>query len=186
MNRHAQGIRGQWCLAAFVFAVAASDPRAVRKGVDVRIRRPRAWPGEGIRAVRHEPRIRKAGCESVESVVMLDGLVRPLIDPPLDRAARWLAERRVSADSLTWFGLAIGLATVPTIAAERYLAGLLLILANRLLDGLDGAVARQTAPTDRGAYLDIVGDFLFYSGVVFAFALARPGNATAAAFLILA
>jgi len=115
---------------------------------------------------------------------MLDGLVRPLIYPPLDHMARWLAARHVSADSLTWLGLAIGLAVVPTIVAERYLTGLLLILANRLLDGFDGAVARQTTPTDRGAYLDVVGDFLFYSAMVFAFALARPGNATAAAFLI--
>ena len=115
---------------------------------------------------------------------MLDGFVRPLIDPPFDHMARWLAARHVSADSLTWLGLAIGLAVVPTIVAERYLTGLLLILATRLLDGFDGAVARQTAPTDRGAYLDVVGDFLFYSAMVFAFALARPGNATAAAFLI--
>ena len=72
---------------------------------------------------------------------MLDGFVRPLIDPPFDHMARWLAARHVSADSLTWLGLAIGLAVVPTIVAERYLTGLLLILANRLLDGFDGAVA---------------------------------------------
>jgi hypothetical protein len=52
---------------------------------------------------------------------MLDGLVRPRIDPPLDHTAERLAARHVSADSLTWLGLAIGLAVVPTIAAERYL-----------------------------------------------------------------
>ncbi|MGH7805280.1 MAG: CDP-alcohol phosphatidyltransferase family protein [Candidatus Binatia bacterium] len=117
---------------------------------------------------------------------MLDGLVRPLIDPQLDRVAVRLAARGISADALTWTGLAIGIASVPAIAAEHYLVGLFFILASRVSDGLDGAVARCTAPTDRGAYLDIVCDFLFYSAVPFAFALARPGNAVAAAFLIFA
>jgi phosphatidylglycerophosphate synthase len=114
---------------------------------------------------------------------MLDGLIRPLIDPPLDRAARrvcaWL-----SADTLTVMGFGIGAGALPAIATEHYVAGMLLIVINRLFDGLDGAVARQTSPTDRGAYLDIVLDFLFYSAVAFAFALARPENARAGAFLI--
>jgi len=115
---------------------------------------------------------------------MLDGLLRPLVNPPLDRVAGRLSRFGVSADTLTWTGFAIGLGALPMIAAERYGAGLILILANRLIDGLDGAVARQTSPTDRGAYLDIVCDFIFYSAVVLGFALARPANATAAAFLI--
>jgi phosphatidylglycerophosphate synthase len=115
---------------------------------------------------------------------MLDGLLRPVLNPPLDRVAEWLARFGVSANALTWTGFAIGLAALPTIAAEHYRAGLILILVNRLIDGLDGAVARQTSPTDRGAYIDIVCDFVFYSAVVFAFALAHPTNATAAAFLI--
>jgi phosphatidylglycerophosphate synthase len=115
---------------------------------------------------------------------MLDGLIRPLIDPPLDRAAARLATRHVTADTLTGVGFAVGIAAVPAIATEHYVAGLFFILGNRLLDGLDGAVARRTSPTDRGAYLDIVCDFLFYSAIAFGFALARPDNALAAAFLI--
>ncbi len=63
---------------------------------------------------------------------------------------------------------------------------IILILLNRLADGLDGAIARNTQTTDLGGYLDIVCDFLVYSGVVFGFALARPeANALPAAFLIL-
>lgn len=117
---------------------------------------------------------------------MLDGLVRPLIDPPLDRVAERLVEARVTADALTVGGLAVGIAGAAAIAAGHPLLGLALILGNRLLDGLDGAVARRTAPTDRGAYLDVVCDFLFYAAVPFGFALARPEHATAAAFLIFA
>jgi phosphatidylglycerophosphate synthase len=58
------------------------------------------------------------------------------------------------------------------------------LLANRLADGIDGALARRTGATDLGGYLDIVLDFIIYSGCAFAFALAQPENALAAAFLI--
>src|SRR5262245_28488342 len=115
---------------------------------------------------------------------MLDGLLRPVVDPPLDHIAARLAALRVPADALTWTGFVLGLGALPAIGTEHYLAGLVLILLNRVVDGLDGAVARQTSPTDRGAYLDIVCDFIFYSAVVFGFALASPANARAAAFLI--
>ena len=115
---------------------------------------------------------------------VLDGIMRRIIDPPLDRIAAGLARAGVSANQLTWVGFAVGLAAAPALAYERYPIGLLLILTNRLLDGLDGPVARHTAPTDVGAYLDIVCDFIFYSAVGFGFALARPENAAPAAFLI--
>ena len=55
-----------------------------------------------------------------------------------------------------------------------------------MADGLDGAVARRLGPTDRGGFLDIVCDFLFYSGVPFAIAVHRPGDALAACFLVFA
>lgn len=60
--------------------------------------------------------------------------------------------------------------------------GLGLILANRLSDGLDGAVARVRGPTDLGGYLDIVYDFLLYSGWAFTFVLADPAHAVPAPF----
>ena len=63
--------------------------------------------------------------------------------------------------------------------------GLVLILSNRLADGLDGAIARATKPTDRGAFLDITFDFMFYASIPLAFALSDPArNALAAATLI--
>lgn len=110
--------------------------------------------------------------------------MRRIIDPPLDRIAVPLVRAGVSANTLTVIGFAVGLAAVPALALERYPLGLALLLANRLFDGLDGAVARRTKSTDVGAYLDIVCDFIFYSGVVFGFALARAENATSAAFLV--
>jgi phosphatidylglycerophosphate synthase len=86
---------------------------------------------------------------------------------------------------VTVLGFATGLVAVPAIALEAYPAALLLILLNRLADGLDGAMARRTRKTDRGGFLDITLDFIFYASIPFAFALADPlHNALAAAFLI--
>ncbi len=116
---------------------------------------------------------------------MLDAYMRRIIDPPLDRIGRRLAAAGTSANAVTAVGFAVGLLAIPCVAVEWYGAALAAILVNRLADGLDGAVARHTALTDFGGYLDIVCDFIVYAGVAFGFALARPENAVPAAFLIL-
>ncbi len=115
---------------------------------------------------------------------MLDRILRPWVEPPLQRMARVTARLGVPANGVTLFGFLVGLLAVPAIANELYLLGLFFILANRVLDGLDGAVARVMGPSDLGGFLDIVLDFIFYAAVVFAFGLARPDDALAAAFLI--
>src|SRR5215468_1618654 len=113
---------------------------------------------------------------------MLDAALRRLIDPPLDRAGRRLAAAGLSADATTLAGFAVGLAALPLLAAGAYGWALAAILANRLADGLDGAVARARGPSDFGGYLDIVCDFLFYAAVVFGFVLAAPANRLPGAF----
>ncbi|NQW09487.1 MAG: CDP-alcohol phosphatidyltransferase family protein [Alphaproteobacteria bacterium] len=110
--------------------------------------------------------------------------MRRVIDPPLNSAGAWLAARGVAANGLTVTGFVIGMGAVPALAVDAPLAALVLILLNRLADGLDGAVARVRGPTDFGGYLDIVLDFLFYSAVVFGVALGQPEHAVWAAFLI--
>lgn len=118
---------------------------------------------------------------------MLDRFMRRLLDPALDRAGRSLAGLGVTADTLTFAGLGVGLAACLCIALRLDAPALLLVAANRLLDGLDGAVARATARTDRGGFLDIVFDFAFYGGVPLAFALRDPAaNAVPAAVLLFA
>ena len=115
---------------------------------------------------------------------MLDARLRKLIDPPLDSVGRRLARLGVSANSITWTGFVVGCGAWALLALGSYHWALTLILVNRLADGLDGAVARYARQTDLGGYLDIVLDFLFYSGVVFFFAVGRPAEALPAAFLI--
>jgi phosphatidylglycerophosphate synthase len=117
---------------------------------------------------------------------MLDARLRRLIDPPLAALSAPLARHGVAANAVTIVGFAIGLCALGAIAWQAYGLGLGLLLANRLFDGLDGALARQRGLSDLGGFLDIVLDFIIYAGVPFAFALADPAaNALPAAFLIL-
>ncbi len=115
---------------------------------------------------------------------MLDARLRQFIDPPLDRIGRRMARLGITANSITWTGFGVGIGAWVLLALGNYWGALALILLNRLADGLDGAVARHGRITDLGGYLDIVLDFLFYSGVVFFFAVGRPDEALPAAFLI--
>ncbi len=115
---------------------------------------------------------------------MLDARLRPWIDPLLDRLGRPLAMRGIRADHVTLLGFAIGLGAVPALASGACGIALALILLSRLLDGIDGAVARASAPTDVGGFLDIVCDFVFYAAVPLGFALADPLNALPALFLV--
>ena len=115
---------------------------------------------------------------------MLDRAARRLIDPVLEQLAAAAQQRAVTANQVTVAGFVCGLAAMAAIALQSYGLGLLLLLANRLADGVDGALARRNGATDLGGYLDIVLDFIIYSGAAFAFALAQPDHAVAAAFLI--
>jgi len=118
---------------------------------------------------------------------MLDGVMRRLIDPLTGRLGRRVAARGVQADHLTMAGLAAGMACAAAIVLRWDITALLLLAASRVLDGLDGAVARATGITDRGGFMDITFDFIFYGAVPLAFALRDPtANALPAAVLLAA
>ena len=111
--------------------------------------------------------------------------MRRRIDPPLDRLGARLAAAGVPADAVTLAGFAVGLMAIALVAAGWTWAALVALLANRLADGLDGAVARHDRLSDLGGYLDIVCDFLVYAGIPVGFALLDPqANALAAAVLL--
>lgn len=115
---------------------------------------------------------------------MFDAVIRPHIDKPLARMATHLVRWRISANSVTAMGFLLGMGAAGLIASGQFVPGLVLFLVSRVLDGLDGAVARQTRLTDLGGYLDITLDFIVYASMVMGFALADPArNALAAAFL---
>lgn len=115
---------------------------------------------------------------------MLDPFMRRLIDRPLRAVAGILSGWGVTADAVTLVGFGLGLGAVVATALAQFWLAFALVLANRLADGLDGAIARHGRPTDRGGFLDIVLDFFFYGLMVLGFALAAPENALPAAFLL--
>lgn len=117
---------------------------------------------------------------------MLDAAARQLIDPPLNAAGRALTGRGVTADGVTLAGLALGLLAAGAVWAGAFGLALLLLLASRLADGLDGAVARASRKTDFGGYLDITADFAFYGLFPLAFVLHDPGANGAAGAVLLA
>jgi phosphatidylglycerophosphate synthase len=115
---------------------------------------------------------------------MIDAQLRRLLDAALADLGRRAAGLGISADWLTAAASLAGIAAMLTISRSHFWIGASLILLNRTLDGLDGAVARATRLTDRGAYLDALGDALLFAGVPFGFALASPERAVAAVFLV--
>jgi phosphatidylglycerophosphate synthase len=118
---------------------------------------------------------------------MLDGAVKKVLGPVFNGIARQLAKTGISANVITLTAVVVGLSVLIPLALQNYLVALGLIAVNRLLDALDGAVARRNGITDLGGFFDVVGDFIFFGAVVLGFALAdTEANALAAAWLLFA
>jgi phosphatidylglycerophosphate synthase len=116
---------------------------------------------------------------------MFDRQILALSKPLVDKIAQGLNRRCISANQVSLTGFALGMAAALLIAHGNIQIAIVPLLFNRLLDGLDGAVARFSTPTDRGAFLDITLDFLFYAAVPLAFGFCNPErNALAAAVLL--
>jgi phosphatidylglycerophosphate synthase len=117
---------------------------------------------------------------------MFDATIQRFIARPLDSAGRRLARSGITANAITLLGAALAVPLIFALATGSYATALVLLALNRLLDGLDGAVARATHRSALGGYLDIVADYLFYAGVPLGFALAAPSNNGVAAAALLA
>lgn len=115
---------------------------------------------------------------------MFDARLRPLIDPPLDAMGRMLARAGVGANAVTLAGLVPALGAGLAIAHHHYILALALVLLNRLIDGLDGAVARIHGPSDWGGYLDMLADYVFYLAVPLGFGFGHVANTPAALVLV--
>jgi len=117
---------------------------------------------------------------------MLDRAAVTLIRPAIDRLAGIAAAAGLGANQMTLLGFGIGMAAAVLIANGLFVWGAAAILLSRLCDGLDGAIARRTQPTDAGGFLDIALDFVFYAAIPLAFAVADPTRNGLAAALLLA
>lgn len=118
---------------------------------------------------------------------MLDRLALRLVKPAVDAVAAGLARRGITADQVTLAGFALGMLAAVLVGSGHSLLAIIPLLANRVLDGVDGALARLSTASERGAFLDISLDFVFYAAIPLAFGIAAPEqNALAAAVLLAA
>jgi phosphatidylglycerophosphate synthase len=115
---------------------------------------------------------------------MIDSVLRPAKDaalaPIVRRVPRWLGPGWLTAAGL--------LATLgaAALAAGGARAAVALWLAGRLLDGIDGAVARaRGTASDLGGYLDIVADTVGYAAVPIGLAAATGSAGAWAACAVL-
>lgn len=76
---------------------------------------------------------------------------------------------------LSFVALFIGLLSAAAILQEAYFVGLGLWLLNRIVDGMDGLVARvHHKQSDFGGFLDLLLDFVIYLAVPIALVAANP------------
>lgn len=81
--------------------------------------------------------------------------------------------RNVHPTAVTIIAAAVGLATAAAAWQGAYLIALGLWALNRVLDGLDGTLARLTGrQSDLGAYLDVLLDHVVYAAVPLGLAVA--------------
>lgn len=119
-------------------------------------------------------------------ILVLDGLLRPVKDkvlaPVVSRAAQ-----HVNPFLVTWLAFLVGLGAAVCAYHGSIPWSLGLWLLGRILDGLDGAIAREAGTqSDYGGYLDIVLDLVVYTAVplALAFGPGGPDSVGAAAVLM--
>ncbi len=107
---------------------------------------------------------------------MLDRVTRDLKDRALDSFVRFVP-KRVSPTAVTVASLPVGLASAVSAAYGLWWWAVALFWVNRLMDGLDGLIARsRNLQSDVGGYLDIMVDFVVYATIPIGVWLGRGGG----------
>ena len=116
---------------------------------------------------------------------MFDVFLRAVKDRLFGPVASMIGSR-VHPNMVTIVAWLVGLVTAVAAMRGRFTLALLLWIANRILDGFDGTLARVTgSQTDFGGYLDIVLDLSVYAFVVLALIIEVHSWQTAVAGVVL-
>lgn len=116
---------------------------------------------------------------------MIDGALREIKEqvlfPLASETGKYIHPTAITIISGV-FGVGAGLLA----AGQAYNAGLAFWILNRVLDGLDGTVARvHQHQSDLGAYIDIVTDFVAYAAIPAGLVLGRPDPLTMMALILM-
>ena len=118
---------------------------------------------------------------------MIDREINRYLDSYLNPIANIFYKIGVDANWVTFLGLIVAFICFALLSYGLFYLGLILILINRFLDGLDGRLARLDKPRKFGAFFDITSDFAFYALIPLGFAVFSPyENALPTAFLLAA
>jgi len=108
---------------------------------------------------------------------MIDVMLRTQKDRLMTPMVHYMSTA-IHPNQISFLALGIGLLSASAVMSQAYLAGLVLWLFNRILDGLDGVVARvYHKQSDFGGYLDLLLDFIVYLAIPIAFIYAMPTTA---------
>lgn len=106
---------------------------------------------------------------------MFDANVRRRLRPILTPVAVQLARLGVTPNAVSATGGAVGIGAGVMIARGFVASGIAVWLCSRVLDGLDGILARDTNRASAfGGYLDITVDMAAYSAMLLGFAALHP------------
>ena len=83
---------------------------------------------------------------------MFDKTLSSFARPLLTKIAIYAVKIGVSADAVSILGFITGIVAAFLVGYGHFLLALLFFSLNRILDGLDGAIARVKIPTHRGAF----------------------------------
>lgn len=115
---------------------------------------------------------------------MLDRHLHPRIKPLLHQCVRVLDKPGITPDGLTLVGFAIGVLALPFLALGWYLAALIVILLNRLLDGLTVRWRGAEGLPTRAAFSIFLSIFFLRAGAFWVYprrtGAKRPGRRLAA------
>ena len=114
---------------------------------------------------------------------MFDRSIQRLIQKPLSFLGKFLL-KIFQPNHITFIGFFFGIMMCFLIFIHSYFLAILFLFLNRLCDGLDGVMARQTSPSPLGAYLDIILDFIIYAAFVLVFSLQNEINLLTGIFLL--
>ena len=114
---------------------------------------------------------------------MFDRSIQRLIQKPLSFLGKFLL-KILQPNQITFIGFFFGILMCFLIFIHSYFLAILFLFLNRLCDGLDGVMARQTSPSPLGAYLDIILDFIIYAAFVLVFSLENEINLLTGVFLL--
>jgi len=112
---------------------------------------------------------------------MLDVQLRRAVSKPLNAVASALDVPWITPDRITVAGLVIGLSSAALAATQLWALAVVAWLFSRVLDGLDGTLARRRraaasdprsgTASEAGGFLDIVADFVVYGATVLGIAI---------------